>query len=124
MEQTEFPEQAVSSANHAVKSVVEREAYGGCKQKYTTTFTAEDHVKVGKCTAENRVTVAQKCFKQLNLSESTVHFFRKKYLNKLSTCVKAGDSSEVTKLGIVKCGCKVALGETLDGKIKHFNQRL
>ena len=42
------------------------------KQKYTMTFSAEDHAKVGNYAAENGVTMAQKHFKQLNLSETTV----------------------------------------------------
>ena len=45
-------------------------------------FTAEDHAKLGKYAAENGVAMAQKHFKQLNLIESTVRYFREKYLTK------------------------------------------
>ena len=55
-----------------------------CKRKYTMSFTAEDRAKVGKYAAENGVAMARKHFKQLNLSESTVHYFRKKYLTEVA----------------------------------------
>ena len=111
-EQTGLPEQAVSSANHAVKSALEREANGRRKWRYTMTFTVEDHAKIVKCAVDNGVAVAQKHFKEPNLSESTVCYFRKKYLTELSKRVKA-DLSEVTKLDVAKSGRKVTLGEIL-----------
>ena len=108
-EQTGLPEQTVSFANHAVKSALEREASGRRKWKYTMTFTVEDHAKSVKCAVNNGVAVAQKHFKEPNLSESTVCYFRKKkYLNELSKRVKA-DVSEVTKLDVAKSGRKVTL---------------
>lgn len=86
VEQTGLPDHAVSSANHVVEKMLEKErhqlgedpASGGRKQKYTMTFTVEDHAKIGKYAAKNGVTRAQKHFKQLNLSESPVHNFKKK----------------------------------------------
>ena len=56
-------------------------------------FTAEDCIKVGKYAAENGVAMVQKHFKQLNLSESTVCYFRKKFLIKVAKQAKVGDSS-------------------------------
>jgi hypothetical protein len=108
-EQTGLPENAVHSANHAVQNMMEKEPTGG-RRKYMTTFNAEDRAKVGKYAAENGVAKAQRHFKQLDLSESTVCYFRKKYLNELSKHSKAEDSSEVTQLDVAKCGRKLALG--------------
>ena len=73
------------------------------------TFTAEDRAKVGKYAVENGVARVQKHFKQLNLSESTVCYFKKKHLNERSKCAKAGDLSEVTKVHVVKQGQKVPI---------------
>ena len=116
-EETSLPENAVRSANNAVQNMQR-------KRKYTTTFTAEDRAKVGKYAAENGVAKAQRHFKQLNLSESTIRYFRKRYLNELSKRVKAGDSTEVTQLDVAKRGRKLALGETLDAEVKRYIQRL
>ena len=93
-------------------------------RKYTTNFTAEDRAKVGKYAAENGIAKAQRPFKELKLSESTIRYFRKRYLNKLAQRVKAGDLTEVTQLGVVKRGRKLALGETLDAEVKHYIKRL
>lgn len=57
-------------------------------------------------------------FKQLNLSESTVHYFRKKDLHEVSKRAETENSTEVTKLNAVKCGRKVALEEVLDTELK------
>ena len=80
------------------------------KRKYTS-FTAEDRAKVGKYASENGVAMARKHFKQLNLSESTVGYFRKKYLTEVAKRAKVGDSSVVMKVDTVKRERKVALGE-------------
>ena len=68
--------------------------------------------------------MVQEHFKQLNLNESTVHYFRKRYLTEVAKRAKVGDSSAVTKLDTVKCGRKVALGEPLDAEIKRYIQCL
>ena len=49
----------------------------GRKCKYTMTFITEDCAKVGKYTTENGIAKMQKHFKQLNLSKSTVCYFKK-----------------------------------------------
>ena len=94
-EQTGLPEHAVSSANRAVKTMLEK---GKCqldgpsgdhKRKYTMTYTAEDRAKAGKYAAHNGVAMAWKHFKQLDISESTVRYFRKKYLDEVSKHAKA-----------------------------------
>ena len=81
-EQTGLPEHTVCFVKHAVKRMLEKENCqqgedlgSGRKCKYTMTFTAEDCAKVVKYAAENGVAKAQKHFKQLNISESTVHYF-------------------------------------------------
>ena len=51
---------------------------------------AEDYVKIGKYAAENGVVMAWKWFKQLDLGESTVHYFKKKHLDEVSKRAKAG----------------------------------
>ena len=109
VEQTELPNHAVCSANHAVERMLEKEkceqgedSSGSRKCKYTMSFTAENRAKVGKYAAENGVAMARKHFKQLNLSESTVGYFRKKYLTEVAKQAKVGDSSAVTKLPIQK----------------------
>ena len=45
-----------------------------------------------------------------------IRYFRKEYLNELSKRVKAGDSSEVMRLDVSRCGRKLAHGETLDAE--------
>ena len=83
-EQTELPENADRSADRAVQDMLEKarekEPTHG-RRKYTTTFTAEDRAKVGKYAAENGIVKAQRHFKELKLSKSTVRYFRKRYLN-------------------------------------------
>ena len=83
-------------------------------RKYTTTFTSEDRAKVGQYAAQNGVARALRHFQSLNLSESTVRYFRKLYLAEVSKRAKAKDSTEVTHLDVAKRGRKVALGEKLD----------
>ena len=72
------------------------------KRKYTMTFTAEDRTKIGKYAAHNGVAATRKHFKQLNLGESTVRHFRKKYLDELSKHAKAGGSTEVS-IFVIHC---------------------
>ena len=117
-ELTGLPEQAVSSANHAVQRMLDKERHQlgedpsgnrGRKRKYTMTLTAEDRGKISKYTAHNGVAAACKHFKQSNLIENTVRHFRNKYLNKMSKHAKTGDSTNVSTLEVTKCGGKVAL---------------
>jgi len=74
-------------------------------------FTVEDCAKAAKYAAQSSVAVAQKHFQQLNLSESTAHYFRKKNLHEVSKRAETGNLTEV-------CGQKVALEEELDSEIK------
>ena len=114
--QTGLPENAVRLANRAVQDMLEKaqekELTHG-RHMYTTTFTAKDRARVGKNAAENGNAKAQRHFKELNLSESTIRLLQEKYLKELSQRAKAGDSTEVTQLGVAKHGRKLALGETL-----------
>lgn len=88
------------------------------------TFTAEDRAKVGKyIRSGNGAAKAQRHYKELNLSESTVRYF-KKYLKELAQRTKAGDSTELTQLAVVKRRQKLALGETLDSEVKLYIKRL
>ena len=86
---------------------------GSRKREYTSTFTNEDSAKVGKYAAENRVLRAQKQFLNLDLGESTVRHFRKKYLAEVAERAKNGDTTKVTKLPCGQHGQKVALGENI-----------
>ena len=74
-EQTGLPENADRSADRAVQDMLEKarekEPTHG-RRKYTTTFTAEDRAKVGKYAAKNGIVKAQRYFKELKLSKSTV----------------------------------------------------
>ena len=74
--------QCVPGLSWGLRMRLEEDPSGSRKQKYMTSFTAEDHAKLGKYAAENGVAMAQKHFKQLNLIESTVRYFREKYLTK------------------------------------------
>ena len=65
-------------------------------------FTAEDRAKIGKYAAHNGVAAARKHFKQLNLGESTVRHFRKKYPDEVPKRAKAGDSTDVSTLEVAK----------------------
>ena len=60
----------------------------------------------------------------MNFSESTVFYFRRKYLTKVVKRTKVGDSSAVTKLDTANRGQKVAPREVLDAKIKRYIQHL
>ena len=82
--------------------------HGRCK--FTTSFIAEVRAKVGKYAAENGIAKAQRYFKELKLSESTVRYFRERYLKELAQRAKAGDLTEVMQLGVVKRGRKLAFG--------------
>ena len=90
-EQTGLPPHAVSSANSAVKRALHGEDADRAKRKrkYTTTFTAEDRAKVGKYAVQNGVVIAQKNFKHLSLTESTVRYFKKTHLAEFQyyTCI-------------------------------------
>ena len=122
--ETGITDHAASSANHAVQKMLEKESCkrgedpsGDWKRKHTMSFTVEDCAQVDKYAAQSRVAVAWKHFKQLNLSESTVHYFRKKDLHEVSKRAETGNSTEV-------CGGKVALEEALDTEIKWCSKRL
>ena len=93
-DQTGLPAHAVSSANSAVKRAFNGEDTDRArrKRKYTT-FTPEDRAKVGKYAAQNEVKKAQKNFRKLNLSESTVCYFKKAYLAEVSKRAKTGDAT-------------------------------
>ena len=126
-ERTGLPVHAISPANSAVERVLGGESPDrkrAHKRRYTTTFIAEDCAKVGKYAAQNRVAKAQKHFQQLNLSESTVCYFKKTYVAKVSKCVKTGDSTEVTHLKVAKYGSKIMLWDVLDSEIQWYNQHL
>ena len=116
-DQTGLPAHAVTSANSAVKRALDGEDTDRArrKRKYTTIFTPEDRAKVGKYAAQNGVAKAQKNFRKLNLSESTVRYFKKAYLAEVSKRAKTGDATKVTHLEVAKRGRKVALGELLHG---------
>ena len=107
-EQTGLPSNAVSAANRAVEKTL-RGSDGDDDhkrpRKYTTTFTSEDRAKVGQYAAQNGVARALRHFQSLNLSESTVRYFRKLYLAEVSKRAKAKDqSTEVTRLDVAKRG--------------------
>ena len=83
-EQTGLPAQAISSANSAVERVLEVSSQLGegadrakRKRKYAKTFTPEDCANIGQYAAENGVSRAQSHFKSLDLSESSVRYFKK-----------------------------------------------
>ena len=76
--ETGLPTLAVESANSAVAKFGKKQVHhqdapaGSRKRKYTSTFTHEDCVKVGKYAAENVGAPAQKHLPDLDLGESTV----------------------------------------------------
>jgi len=122
VKETGLPDHAASSANRAVQKMLEKSCQRGedlssdWKWKYTMSFTVEDCAKAAKYAAQSSVAVARKHFQQLNLSESTAHYFRKN-LHEVSKRAETGNSTEV-------CGQKVALEEELDSEIKWCIKRL
>ena len=121
--ETGLPVLSVESANSAVAKFGKKQLHhqdapaGSRKWKYTSTFTDEDCAKVGKYTAENSVTRAQKQFRDLDPGESMVRCFQKKYLAEVAERAKNGDTTKVMKLPCGQRGRKVALGEKLDTEI-------
>ena len=90
----------------------------------TRRLTPEDHSKIGYYAAENGVTRPQNHFKSLDLSKSTVSYFKKTYLAGVSKSAQIGDSTKVSHLKIAKHGRKVTLGEKLNAEIRWYIQRL
>ena len=75
------------------------------KRKYTTTFAEEDRATIGKFAAQHGNARAVNHFKgKFDLSESTVRYFKQRYLQELGKRARAGDTSDVTTLPTAKRG--------------------
>ena len=81
LEETGIGEAATKQANKAVQQVLESEQPPS-KQRMYTTYSNEQQAKVGKYATENGNTAALRKFEVeiSNLGESTVRFFKKRYL--------------------------------------------
>ncbi len=101
--QTRLPEKAVCSANTALQHMLDEvrgKESASSGHKYTKIFTAKDR-QVGKYATETGITKAQRHLTELDLSESTALYFKKRYLSELAQHAKAGDST-VMQLDIAK----------------------
>ena len=95
------------------------------KRKYTTTFAEEDRATIGKFAEQHGNARAVNHFKgKFDLSESTVRYFKQRYLQELGKRARAGDTSDVTTLPTAKRGRKLLLGESLDKEIQQYIKRL
>ena len=111
-------EKALHDASNAEKST-------GKKRKYTTTFMPEDRAAIGKYAAENGTAKAVKKFKATHdVGESTVRWFKKKYLEEVQKRAPGTELEEVKSLPGHKRGRNVMLGEELDGKIQSYVKAL
>ena len=118
-EQTRLSVHTVSSANSAVQRVLHEQNVDRTRaHKRNDNIHSGGPCKVGEYAAQNGVARAQNHFQQLNLKESTFHCFKKTCIAQVSERARTGNSREVTRLEVAKCGRKVVLRDVLDSDIQ------
>ena len=119
-EETGIGEAATKQANKAVQRVLESEEPPPKQRKYTT-YSDEQRAEVGKYAAENGNAAALRKFKAEipNLGESTVRFFKKRYLDEL----RVSPGVPVTTIASRKRGRPLTLGE-IDEEVQKFIRAL
>ena len=121
--ETGIGEGATTAANKAVQQVIEGGAKSGGrgqKRKAYTTFTDKQRAKIDKYVAKNSNSVSLKQFgKEIDVKESTVRFFKCKYIKAL----KVAPNAEVKCIPAKKRGRPLTLGE-LDAEVRMFVQAL
>ena len=118
---------ATAEANRAVEKVLADDVtIRKGKRRYTTDFSSEDRAKIGKFAVENGNAKAVKHFKSTyqHLGESTVRFFKKRYLDGLAEKRKNGEMHPaVAEIPVKKQGRPLLLGD-LDVQVQQYIRSL
>ena len=94
-------ERSTVEANVALTEVISDSGpSNGRKRKHYTAFSDEDRAAIGRHAAENSNVSALKKFRSSfpDLGESTVHLFKRKYLETMKQRAAQGDSSRITSI--------------------------
>ena len=117
--ETGIGEVATKEANRAVQRVLDEQSsqQPSPKRRKYTTFNDEQRARVGKYAAENGNTAALRKFRSEipSLGESTVRFFKKRYLDEL----RVSSGAAVTTIASKKRGRPLTLGD-VDDEVQKF----